>query len=222
VPFVSGNVSLYNTSANGSAIPASPIIACVGAIADVSKTATHRLKKPGHALFLLGLMQSAVGGSVYAEIRGIRDTLTQANYEHLRRELRALAAAYDRGLVAAVHDISDGGLLVAIAEMAFANLALGREPIGVRLRDTAFWSSGIASHLEDYFGEYGGFVVETNDAEAFAALGTEFDVNLVGIGETTAEPAIALEADRGERLDLQALFETWSAPLRDFYGDLPA
>jgi phosphoribosylformylglycinamidine synthase len=222
VPFVSGNVSLYNTSANGSAIPASPIIACVGTIEDVAKTATHRLKKPGHALFLLGLVQSAVGASVYAEVRGIRDTLTQPNYEHLRRELRALAAAYDRGLISAVHDISDGGLLVAIAEMAFANLALGRAAIGVRLRDTSVWSNGIASHLEDYFAEYGGFVVETSDAEAFAALGHEFDVNLVGIGETTAEPAIALEADGGERLDLHALFESWSAPLRDFYGDVPA
>jgi phosphoribosylformylglycinamidine (FGAM) synthase-like enzyme len=148
--------------------------------------------------------------------------LPQANYEHLRRELRALAAAYDRGTIAAVHDISDGGLLVAIAEMAFANIALGREAIGVRLRDTAIWSGGIASHLEDYFGEYGGFVVETNDAEAFAALGHEFDVNLIGIGETTEEPAIALEADGGERLDLHALFESWSAPLRDFYGDVPA
>jgi phosphoribosylformylglycinamidine (FGAM) synthase-like enzyme len=125
-------------------------------------------------------------------------------------------------LIAAVHDISDGGLLVAIAEMAFANLALGREPIGARLRDTSVWSSGIATHLEDYFGEYGGFVVETNDAEAFGALGQEFDVNLVGIGETTAEPVIALEADGGERLDLRALFESWSAPLRDFYGDVPA
>ena len=221
VPFVSGNVSLYNTSASGSAIPASPIIACVGAIADVSKSATHRLKAPGHALFFLGLVQSAVGGSVYAQIRGIDDALTQPNYEHVRRELRALAAAYERGLVAAVHDVSDGGLLVAVAEMAFANVDLGLEPIGVRLRDTSVWANGIASHLEDYFAEYGGFVVEATDAHAFAALGHEFDVNLVGIGETVADPAIRLEADGGEHLALRDLYESWSAPLRDFYGEVP-
>jgi phosphoribosylformylglycinamidine synthase len=221
VPFVSGNVSLYNTSANGSAIPASPIVACVGTIADISRTATQRFKAPGRALFFVGLAQSAVGGSVYAEIRGISDTLPQPNYEHLRRELRVLAAGFDRGLIAAAHDISDGGLLVAVAEMAFANAATGMT-IGARLRDASNWSGGGATQLEDYFGEYGGFVVEAIDAEAFAALGAEFDANVASIGETIAEPALRLEADGGARLDLFALFERWSAPLRDFYDDVPA
>jgi phosphoribosylformylglycinamidine synthase len=218
VPFVSGNVSLYNTSAAGSAIPASPIIACVGTASDVSTLTTHRLKGPGHALFFLGLVQSAVGGSVYAQIRGIADTLPQPNYEHMRRELRALAAAYERGLVEAVHDVSDGGFLVAVAEMAFAAIGLG-PVVGVRLRDTSVWANGVASHLEDYFAEYGGFVIETRDAAAFAALGAEFDVNVVGVGETTAASTIVLEADGGEVLDLLGLYETYRAPLRDFYGD---
>jgi phosphoribosylformylglycinamidine synthase len=221
VPFVSGNVSLYNTSANGSAIPASPIVACVGTIADVSRSATQRFKAAGHALFFVGLAQSAVGGSVYAEIRGITDTLPQPNYEHLRRELRVLAAGFERGLIAAAHDVSDGGLLVAVAEMAFANGETGMS-VGARLRDASNWSGGGATQLEDYFGEYGGFVVEATDAEAFAALGAEFDANVASIGETIAEPALRLEADGGARLDLLALFEQWSAPLRDFYGDVPA
>ncbi|MBD5632888.1 MAG: hypothetical protein IAI49_00290, partial [Candidatus Eremiobacteraeota bacterium] len=220
VPFVSGNVSLYNTSANGSAIPASPIVACVGTSADVAKLTTHRLKAAGHALFFLGLVQSAVGGSVYAQVRGITGALPQANYEHLRRELRVLAAGFERGLVAAAHDVSDGGLLVAVAEMAFANFD-GAAPIGVRLRDSGIWANGMASHLEDYFGEYGGCVIEATDAGAFAALGAEFDANLVGIGETIPEPVIVLEADGGERLELSTLYECWSAPLRDFYGDVP-
>jgi hypothetical protein len=84
------------------------------------------------------------------------------------------------------------------------------------------WANGVASHLEDYFAEYGGFVIEATDAAAFAALGAEFDANLVGIGETIAESAIVLEADGGERLELDALYACWSAPLRDFYGDVPA
>jgi phosphoribosylformylglycinamidine synthase II len=224
VPFVSGNVSLYNTSANGSAIPASPIVACVGTIADVAKTATHRLKAPGHALFFVGLVQSVVGGSVYADVRGIDDTLPQPNYEHMRRELRLLAAAFDRGLIAAAHDVSDGGLLVAVAEMAFANVTPNgpAATVGVRMRDTSVWSNGVASHLEDYFGEYGGFVVEAVDATAFAALGIEFDANVVGIGETILDAAIVLEADGGARLDLAELHACWSEPLLNFYGDLPA
>jgi phosphoribosylformylglycinamidine synthase len=222
VPFVSGNVSLYNTAASGSAIPASPVIACVGTTTDVSKTATLRLKAPKHALFFLGLVQSAVGGSVYAQIRGITDVLPQPNYEHTRRELRLLAAAFERTLIAAAHDVSDGGLLVAIAEMAFANIAHAQAPVGVRLRDSSVWAGGVASHLEDYFAEYGGFVVEAIDAEAFAALGREFDVNLAGIGETTSEATIVLESDTTERLDLAELYARWSAPLADFYGAVPA
>jgi phosphoribosylformylglycinamidine synthase len=218
VPFVSGNVSLYNTSAGGSAVPASPIIACVGTAADVSTLTTQRLKAAGHAIFFLGLVQSAVGGSVYAHIRGVADTLPQPNYEHMRRELRALTAAYERGLVEAAHDVSDGGFLVAVAEMAFAGIALG-SVVGVRLRDTSVWANGVASHFEDYFAEYGGFVIETRDAAAFAALGAEFDVNVVGVGETTAAPTIVLEADGGEILDLLRLYEGYRAPLRDFYGD---
>ncbi len=221
VPFVSGNVSLYNTSAGGSAIPASPIIACVGTAADVAKTTTHRLKAPRHALFFLGLVQSAAGGSVYAEIRGIGDTLPLPNYEHLRRELRALAAGFERGLIAAAHDVSDGGLLVAVAEMAFANAGTP-VAVGVRLRDSSVWARGMASQFEDYFAEYGGFVVEASDAAAFSALGKEFDVNLVGIGETTAEPTLVLESDGGEPLVLSELHASWSGTLADFYGDVPS
>jgi phosphoribosylformylglycinamidine synthase len=161
---------------------------------------------------------------VYAAVRGVVDTLPQPNYEHMRRELRLLAAAFDRGLIAAVHDVSDGGLLVAVAEMAFANVGpnVGSPAIGVRLRDTSVWANGVATHLEDYFGEYGGFVVEATDASAFAALGLEFDANVAGIGETIADAAIVLEADHGARLDLFELHACWAEPLRDFYDDLPA
>ncbi len=218
VPFVSGNVSLYNTSANGSAIPASPIVACVGAIEDISRTATHRLKAPGRALLFLGLAQSALGGSVYADLLGIADRLPQPNYEHMRREIATLLVAYDRGLVAAAHDVSDGGLLVAIAEMAFANLELGAQPIGVHLDTTATWTRSTGGFAIDAFAEYGGFVVETRDADAFVTLAREHDAAVQRIGTTTADASIETHAEREPvRHDVHALYEAWSAPLRDFY-----
>ena len=218
-PFVSGNVSLYNTAASGTAIPASPIIACVGTIADISLSTTHRFKAPGHALFFLGIAQSAFGGSVFADIRGVTDDLPQPNYEHMRRELRALEAAFARGLVAAAHDVSDGGLLVAIAEMAFAALT-PREAIGVKLDDTCAWTGGHASHEADYFAEYGGFVIEAYDARGVFALAREFDVSLHRIGTTSPDAAIVTADAAGTRHDLRDLYETWSAPLRNFYGDV--
>ncbi len=219
VPFVSGNVSLYNTSANGSAIPASPIIACVGAIEDISRTATHRLKAPGRALVFLGLAQSALGGSVYAELRGMTDRLPQPNYEHMRREIATMLVAYDRGLVSAAHDVSDGGLLVALAEMAFANLELGGPPVGVRLSEMAAWTHASGGFEIDAFAEYGGFVVETPDADAFVALALEHDAAVRRIGTTTAEACLETQAARGAtRHDLHALYDAWRAPLRDFYN----
>ena len=218
-PFVSGNVSLYNTAASGTAIPASPIIACVGTIADISRTTTHRLKAAGHALYFLGIAQSALGGSVYADIRGVTDDLPQPNYEHARRELATLAAAYERGLVAAAHDVSDGGLLVAVAEMAFASVA-SAQPVGVRLDDTAPWTGGHGAYEAYYFAEYGGFVIEAYDAQTLSALAREFDVSLHRIGTTTADASIVVADDGGIRFDLRQLFDTWSAPLRNFYGDV--
>jgi phosphoribosylformylglycinamidine synthase len=218
-PFVSGNVSLYNTSANGSAIPASPIIACVGTIADISRTTTHRFKAAGHPLFYLGIAQSALGGSVFADIRGVRDALPQPNYEHLRRELQTLAAAFSRGFVAAAHDVSDGGLLVAIAEMAFAALT-PRTAIGAKLDDVAVWTGGHASRESTYFAECGGFVIEAYDAPGLQELARSFDVTLHRIGATIADDAIVTADAGGMRHDLRELHAAWSAPLQNFYGDV--
>ncbi|MBD5655453.1 MAG: phosphoribosylformylglycinamidine synthase subunit PurL [Candidatus Eremiobacteraeota bacterium] len=221
VPFVSGNVSLYNTSANGSAIPASPIIACVGTIADVSKTSTSRFKASGHALYFLGLAQTSAGGSVLAEILQFDDRLPQTNYEHARREIRALLAAHERGLVAAAHDVSDGGLLAALAEMAFPTLE--SEPIGARLGDTRAWTLGSGAQTSDYFAEYGGFIVEATEADAFAALREEFDVTIARIGETTDDAAIVTFGNgSGTRHDLHELYAAWSAPLQNFYEAEPS
>jgi len=219
VPFVSGNVSLYNTSAAGRAIPASPIIACVGAIADISKTATLGFKAPGHRLFFIGGFQAALGGSIFAEVAGIEGgRLPAIPYPAVRSGIAFLLCAHERGLVAAAHDVSDGGLLAALAEMAFPTLA--RTPCGATL---AIAREVMAAAGRDgvYFGEAGGFIVEATDGEAFLELAatfrTEAEPLVIEIGRTTAEAAI-VTAD-GERYDLHRLHEAWSAPLRDFYAD---
>jgi len=221
VPFVSGNVSLYNTSANGSAIPASPIIACVGAIADVSRTATSRFKRPGATLFRIGDAQNAVGGSVAALVAAVTDArLPDIAYDALRREIALMLTAHERGLIAAAHDISDGGMLVALAEMAFPTLATS--PIGARLHHTCAWTDDRVGHAECYFGEAGGFLVEATDAAAFAALAGEFGARVHAIGETIADAAIVTYEGDGRRHDLHRLHAIWSAPLRDFYDDVVA
>ena len=68
-----------------------------------------------------------------------------------------------------------------------------------------------------WFAEYGGFVVEVSDDAEFERLAAGFGVPARAIGETLAGPVLVL-SEPSETLDLRALREAWSAPLRDFYG----
>jgi len=124
-PIVSGNVSLYNESkatGGGSAILPTPAIGGVGLMADWTKTATIAFKDEGEAIWLIGGEGTHLGQSIWLrEVHGreagapppIDLTAERAHGETVRALVQA-------GTVTAVHDISDGGLIVTIAEMALA------------------------------------------------------------------------------------------------------
>jgi len=206
VPFVSGNVSLYNQSASGRAVPASPIVACIGTLADVSRSATPALKVIGSVLYRLGTVPRGLGGSVVADVLGIASEVPSLDYEATRREITALLEAHRDGLVLAAHDVSDGGLLVAVCEMAFA----AHDEVGVSLDADL--------DLRGAFAESGAFVVETGRPADFEALCARQGAALRRLGETIAQPV--LRGCRGLDAALSALREAWNAPLRDFYGDV--
>ena len=120
-PVVSGNVSLYNET-NGSAILPTPVIGGVGLIADARHAIDLALKRDGDALILIGSTSGHLGCSLYLrEIEGEESgppppvdlAAERRNGDFIRSEIRA-------GRVAACHDLSDGGLFAAIAEMAMA------------------------------------------------------------------------------------------------------
>ncbi len=221
-PFVSGNVSLYNQSKAGHAVAPSPIVACVGAIADISKTATLALKRTGSTLFVLdGPVQAHFGGSVYAELIGLTGSpLPVPDYAAIRSAFAFLSAAFERNLVLAAHAISDGGLLTALAEMAFGSL----EPvaIGIYLAAPETWRADRTASVEAaLFAEAGGFVIEAADAVAFAALARAWDVDCLPIATTTEQTVLGIAGtpDRApESIDLALLRDIWAAPLSDFYG----
>jgi phosphoribosylformylglycinamidine synthase II len=213
-PFVSGNVSLYNQSKAGRAVAPSPIVACVGGIADIALTATSAFKRPGSTLRYVGAPQAALGGSVYADVMGFAtNALPVPQYAAIRKALTLLQTAYARNLVYAAHDVSDGGLLTCIAEMAFPTLAVA--PIGARL-SAPDWAAGLLER-EIWFAEYGGFVIEVSDDPAFARLAAELDTAAPVIGATIDAAELVLSAPQ-ETLALAGLREAWAAPLRDFYG----
>ena len=215
-PFVSGNVSLYNESKNGNAIPASPIIACVGAIDDIARIVTLPLKRSGSVLYLLGTPQRALGGSVLIDVLGESEPgLPQIDYAAARAHNDVIIRAARAGLLRSAHDISDGGLAVTICEMAFGALDSDRPVIGVQLDDTFQWTQGGVGDLEALFGEAGGFVVEVAgaDIEAFEVLADGVE-GVHEIGVTIDRPVIAIGP---QAFDLHWLHRIWSQSLAKVY-----
>ena len=152
-PIVSGNVSLYNET-NGRAILPTPTIGGVGLIEDFTKAATLAFKAADEAILLIGETKGWLGQSLY-----LREICEREDGAPPPVDLAAERAAGDlvraliaEGIATAVHDVSDGGLLVAVAEMAMAS-GIGAELNRAPLAAHAFW-----------FGEDQGRYVVTVDA----------------------------------------------------------
>ena len=120
-PVVSGNVSLYNES-SGQAIAPTPAIGGVGLIEDVARTATLPFKRAGEKILLIGKTEGWLGQSLYLrDICGRKDGAPpSADLAAEKRNGDFVRGLIEKGTVTAVHDISDGGLAVALAEMAIA------------------------------------------------------------------------------------------------------
>src|SRR4029077_16939606 len=119
-PVVSGNVSLYNET-SGSAILPTPVIGGVGLIADARRAVDLALKKDGNALILIGDTAGHLGCSLYLrEIEGREAGPPPLFLLAERRNGDFVRAMIGAGRVGACHDLGDGGLLVALAEMAMA------------------------------------------------------------------------------------------------------
>ena len=125
-PIVSGNVSLYNESkatGGGSAILPTPAIGGVGVLEDVSKMATIAFKDDGDAIFVIGDNNGHLGQSLWLrELHGREDGAPPpVNLAKERTHAEFVRQLIQDGKVNAVHDVADGGLLVALTEMALAS-----------------------------------------------------------------------------------------------------
>ncbi len=120
-PVISGNVSLYNET-NGTGIHPTPAIGGVGILADYAKMTTLAFKSEGDVVLLLGDLSGEMGQSLYLrEIEGREEGAPpRVDLEKERKHGDYLREMINRGHVTAAHDMSDGGLGVALAEMAIA------------------------------------------------------------------------------------------------------
>ena len=199
-PVVSGNVSLYNET-NGRAILPTPTIGGVGLLDQFMHSMTVAFKAEGEAILLIGETRGWLGQSVYLrELCGREegapppvDLATERRHGDFVRGL-----IRDR-LITAAHDVSDGGLLVALAEMAIASGigAILEPPPGISAY--AFW-----------FGEdQARYVVTTKLSEPLLDRAKTTGVPLIALG-ATGGTVLAITGERPLRVDdLKRRFEAW-------------
>jgi phosphoribosylformylglycinamidine synthase len=125
-PFISGKDSLNNEfrplgAAEPISIPPSLLISALGQIDDVSHCVSMDLKEPGNRLYLVGATKNELGGSHFAMVEGLSGgEAPKVDAKLAKATFLAVHKAIYAGLVRACHDLSEGGLAVAAAEMAFA------------------------------------------------------------------------------------------------------
>lgn len=196
-PVVSGNVSLYNET-EGQAILPTPVIGGIGLIEDVSKLPAPGFSAEGLALILIGKTEGHLGQSLYLREVEQREEgppppvdlqAEKRNGDFVRAEIR-------KGSILACHDLSDGGLLVALAEMAL----IGR--VGAEVELPAEWQDRPAQWL---FGEdQARYLVAVEEAE-----------KLLAAAEAAGVPAVLVGRSGGDALTLGALGSMSLSELRN-------
>jgi phosphoribosylformylglycinamidine synthase len=216
-PFISGKDSLnneYEHAGKTIVIPHTLLISAMAVMEDVTKAVSMDAKAAGDLIYLVGLTKNELGGSHYYDIHGfLGNSVPQVDAELGKKVMEALAGATDRRLVRAMHDLSEGGLAVAAAEMAFAGglgmeLDLAQVPYedGEKRDDVILFSESNSR-----------FLVEVSPEKR-----KEFEKALKGVpfgllGEVKKEKVLKIQGLGGEVVvdePIKALKEAWQKPLR--------
>ncbi len=208
VPVVSGNVSFYNQSTSGRAVAPSPIVAAAGRLRDIAHATTMRVKQAGSELLLVGRRRPELGGSEFLRLldAGLGGQLPPLDFACQRRMMYAVLDLIESGTVLACHDLSTGGLLVAVVEMLLgetdqcelgARLELGALRCG---DDDAAGAPPLVPGVPYarlgalLFGETPGFVLELPAAAADGALAElrQAGVEAWRLGQVIDRPCLQL------------------------------
>ncbi|MDR2399781.1 MAG: phosphoribosylformylglycinamidine synthase subunit PurL [Endomicrobium sp.] len=193
IPFISGKDSLHNEYCIGTkkySIPPVLLISAMGVIENVVHTVTMPLKNGGNKIFVLGITRNELGGSVLAKIKNVKGGVVPEVYPKESKEImERIYKAINSGLVQSCHDCSDGGLVVAISEMAFAG------DKGVKIDIDVIKTKGELSVAEILFSESNGrFVVEVNPENEFKFKGIFKDCIFAEVGCVTEDKNVVFES----------------------------
>ena len=214
VPVVGGNVSLYNEHGEG-AIDPTPVISMVGLIEKAEQVTRSFIPDAGQSIVLIGGLPHELGGSYFLQTEYGKKEGTCPNVD-LGEEKKVqdfLITSIDSGNIKAAHDISEGGLLVAIAEMLIENPELGAE--------LALDSLGDSNRLDALlFGESQGRVliaVEKDQVNAVLDSAQKSGLAAVSLGGTSDSGRLKLSIAGNEILDSEVnkLHKVWSESIPD-------
>ncbi len=216
-PFISGKDSLNNefeSEGKTISIPHTLLISAIGIIEDVNKAVSMDFKGAGDLIYIVGTTQNELGGSEYFRTRGfVGNSVPEVNPQHGKELMSGLSAATEKGLVRACHDCSEGGIGVALAEMAFAgelgatiylkSIPLG-EPMG--RDDFILFSESNSRFLVE--------VAPENKDDFEQIMGS---ASLAAIGQVTDSELLEVYGVGGRKVvsaSLAELKEAWQRPLR--------
>jgi len=226
-PFISGKDSLYNvfTDAKGRkhSIPGTLLISAIAPVHDIRRAVTMDFKAPNNPIFLVGATGEDFGGSLYEQWkRTPQGSVPLPDLKKAKKTLWTLSAAIQKGLALSAHNLSEGGLAVAAAEMSFAGEVSAHLDL-----DGVQRSNDVLDNVSILFSESPSrFLVEVSAENEKAFVKAMRGVSNCRIGSTIANPVLRVTALDGRRLieeSLHALKRSWQAPLpRMLDGDTAA
>ncbi len=218
-PFISGKDSLNNqfTTEDGRKIriPPTLLISGMGIVHDSEQAVTMDLKSPGNLLLLVGETRPALGGSHFAKLSNLQnETLPRVDLETGPRNARAVASLIAEGVVRSAHDLSEGGLLVAAAEMAFAG------GLGIRISLDDVPAEDYADQIACAFSETPSrYLLEIKASDRARIEKMLSDVAFAVIGEVESSDEMVICSGRDhERILLETLRSAWASGCDDAFG----
>ncbi len=201
VPYVSGNVSLYNETQDG-AIPPTPVLMGIGLVKDIRKCVTSDMKNEG-TIWLVGKTREEMGASLYYRTLGVScPKVPITDFETFMPRMEQLIQAIENGEVVACHDISTGGLALSIIEMCMSG-------IGAKIELT----SDLRADIELFSETNGRWVVQVksgceNDFEK------RFDF-AVKIGDVDDRMIFTKNGKEISSFEIEKLRNDWMSPIWD-------
>jgi phosphoribosylformylglycinamidine synthase len=204
VPVVSGNVSLYNESPDGPILP-TPVVGIVGRLPDVRRAGSSGFGAAGAGarIALVGDLHPVRAGSQIAKLQGEAPvgSLPEKDLKTVRATFRLVRDGVRAGLLATAHDIAEGGIAVALAEMCIGDVAAGAAAgtIGAHV--------ALPKGLDPFGEDLGSAFLVAGDGDAIASLAATAQAPLQVLGEVGGDRLVIdglLELDVTELLHLNA------------------